>query len=140
MGEAMVESEKSAKELAPLLPLYNGELVRADNFLDIIIGNVPVGILITDTQGHILLANSVLGAFLGQQLVAGSDFASIGTLYLCHPGYTPADSADLPFLKFILEGKRIPGIDMMCSTSGGNRRDLLVNTPRLLATMTRVWE
>jgi PAS domain-containing protein len=115
MGKAMVESEKSAKELAPLLPLYNGELVRADSFVDIIIENVPVGILVTDTQGRILLANSVLGEFLGQDLPTGSDFASIGKLSLCHPGYTPADQAELPFLKFLLEGKPIPGIDMMCS-------------------------
>jgi PAS domain S-box-containing protein len=96
--------------------------------LETILESAPVGILVADEKGRIMLANELAAALYGRSIPFGEGFESQHKLHLCYPDGRPYNPNDLPLTRSVFHGKSFSDVEMAVIWPDGTRKDLLVNS------------
>lgn len=96
--------------------------------LKAIIENTPTGIIVTDEQGRVVLANPAAYALYGRAISIGHRVGDASGVSFYHSDGTPFDSRDLPITRSALEGETITGVEVVVTQPDGQQFDLLVNS------------
>lgn len=92
-----------------------------------IIQHAPEGIIVTDAQDHVVLANPAAEALFGGPLVRDAASLSADSLRLHYPNGAPYASQDLPLIRAAREGGVMRDEEVLLLRPGAERRTLLVS-------------
>jgi PAS domain S-box-containing protein len=93
-----------------------------------IIDNAPEGIVVTDAQSRVVLANPAAERLYARPVPVGEPYASHAALALHRPDGTPYDPRELPLTRSALDGEAHHNVEMTICWPDGQERHLLVNT------------
>ncbi len=139
-GEFSAEDETLLVQLATLASLglqhvqarqeaerRAGELAVERARLTAIIDNAPEGIIVTDAQARIVLANPAAERLYGRPLPYAQDYASHAGLLLTYPDGTPYEARDMPLTRAALDGEVQTDLEVGIRWPNGEMRSLLIN-------------
>jgi PAS domain S-box-containing protein len=104
------------------------ELAEERARLRAVIDNAPVGIVVADSEGKVLLANPAAERLYARPLPNGQAYDSLVSLGLRYPDGSPFDPRDLPFTRSALNGVTLTDAALRITWPGGQQRDLVANS------------
>lgn len=102
------------------------DLTRASQVLQTLVGVMPVGAVITDGAGKILITNEAGRAILGSP-VSGSLESPERSYTPLYPDGSPLPAEDMPLMHALREGRVIRDFEILIRRAGGEERTILAS-------------
>ncbi len=122
-GHDITERKRAEAERERLLREVEDERTK----LRTVIETAPEGIVFTDPDALVLVANPAARRVLGDAARPGARVEGRGDLQLCHADASPFEPRDVPITRAALDGEVSSQVELLTLRSDGDRRSLLVS-------------
>ena len=124
LRQAQADLRRAHDELEERVKQRTEELARANRLLQALIETMPVGAVISDADGNVLLTNIAGREILGSE-VHGS-VAAPERSYTPHlPNGSPARPQDMPLMQALREGQTVRDVEILIRRKDGEERTIL---------------
>ena len=122
-GHDITERKQAEADRERLLREIEDERAR----LRTVIETAPQGIVFTDVNARVVLANPAAGRLLGDAARHGERIEARGDVRLCRADAGPLEPQDVPITRAAIEGEVSTQVELLTVQSGGEPRSLLVS-------------
>lgn len=129
LGNSLNAMAASLSQILEQLSEADRRLLRERNRLRTIFETSPIGIIVVDADGNIVMANPTADALVGRRLDGSSPHpVHLTELHLYHTDGTPYAYEDIPSIRALHEGQETVGLEVVVRRANGWQIHLLVNS------------
>jgi PAS domain S-box-containing protein len=114
------------------------EVQHARDTLQTVVDSAPAGVVVSDSSGQIILANSKAGEILGGS-ITGDAFGPRGSYRLCRVDGTPFPSDELPLVRAIQRNESTAGTEILIQRDDGSQVVMLAAGTPLRNASGQIW-